>query len=687
MFGLLDRALRAVFWRPGVLCRLVVDQRGVVAVIMAFTLPVLIGFVGLGFDVGFWYFSKQNMQGAADAAAASAAAALSAGNNAGYITEAKAVAAQRGLVDGQNNVSVGVTFPYADATTACPIGNDYCLQVVIQNTNEPAMLSRVLGQGNFTIGARSVAQVAHETYCLLALNQGNVTGIDLTLLAGRVQFNNCSIGVNSTGSSAFTVTGFGSSELDAYTATVAGAFNNQCPTCIFNWTHPIKTNVGAPFTPIADPYSTVAVPAGHPPSSALSITSHTPCSPETPVGPFQAGRTYTLPAQTCYAQITINNTANVTVLGGGASGINGISVSAGGTLTLNTANYTIVGSSAGISVSGGSVTLNAGGGTTYIEGASGTPAIQVSGGALTTTSSAGGTIDILSGSSAPAVNMTGGAMTMTGNLTSTNNILGASGQPAITVGGGTFTLGDGNSNIQAGSSFASAIMLAGSGNVTTVDNTNGIGVVIGPPSPSTYAINVNTQNSGLTLGAGTYTIMGGIEASAGNLTLNPTGTSVGTYVINGGGGICVGPPGSGPPGSNVGLCITSGDLNGQNSTIVLTGTGSNYATAYTQGADGLNLTAPHTGPTAGLAIFQDRSAPPTGSNTAYGLSFLTVTGALYFPAQSLYFVGVTADLNNVCLQLIADTISITGLAWVNDICPAGVSPIAGVTTGLAQLVE
>src|SRR6516164_1552328 len=112
MFGLLDRALRAVFWRPGVLCRLVVDQRGVVAVIMAFTLPVLIGFVGLGFDVGFWYFSKQNMQGAADAAAASAAAALSAGNNAGYITEAKAVAAQRGLVDGQNNVSVGVTFPY-----------------------------------------------------------------------------------------------------------------------------------------------------------------------------------------------------------------------------------------------------------------------------------------------------------------------------------------------------------------------------------------------------------------------------------------------------------------------------------------------------------------------------------------------------------------------------------------------
>ncbi|MBV9375834.1 MAG: pilus assembly protein, partial [Alphaproteobacteria bacterium] len=113
-------------WRPSVLRRFAVDQRGVVAVIMAFTLPVLIGFVGLGFDVGFWYFSKQNMQGAADAAAVSAAAALSAGDNAGYTTEARAVAAQRGLIHGQNGVTVMPTFPYSDGTTACPTGNDYC---------------------------------------------------------------------------------------------------------------------------------------------------------------------------------------------------------------------------------------------------------------------------------------------------------------------------------------------------------------------------------------------------------------------------------------------------------------------------------------------------------------------------------------------------------------------------------
>ncbi|MBV8592576.1 MAG: hypothetical protein JO212_21370, partial [Acetobacteraceae bacterium] len=131
-----------------------------------------------------------------------------------------------------------------------------------------------------------------------------------------------------------------------------------------------------------------------------------------------------------------------------------------------------------------------------------------------------------------------------------------------------------------------------------------------------------------------------------------------------------------------------------NATIVLTGTGSNYATAYTQGADGISLTAPQTGNTPGLAIFQDRNAPSTGSNTVVGIDFLTVTGALYFPAQALNFLGITAVSDpeqpangNDCLQLIASTISVQGLAWINDTCPAGVSLIVGTATGAGSLVE
>src|SRR5260370_42669040 len=47
---------------------------GVVAVLTAMVLPVLLGFVSLGAEVGHWYLAQREMQGAADAAAISAAA-------------------------------------------------------------------------------------------------------------------------------------------------------------------------------------------------------------------------------------------------------------------------------------------------------------------------------------------------------------------------------------------------------------------------------------------------------------------------------------------------------------------------------------------------------------------------------------------------------------------------------------
>lgn len=54
----------ARFWR---------DRRGVVAVAVAILLPVLIGFAGLGIEVGMWFAIQRQNQSAADAAAISAA--------------------------------------------------------------------------------------------------------------------------------------------------------------------------------------------------------------------------------------------------------------------------------------------------------------------------------------------------------------------------------------------------------------------------------------------------------------------------------------------------------------------------------------------------------------------------------------------------------------------------------------
>ncbi len=655
------------------------NRCGAVAAMAALILPALIGAAGFGFDVGYWYWTKRNFQGAADAAAISAAVAYAAGNVGGYVTEARAAAAQHGATNGQNGVTVNVTFPYTDGTTACPAGNDDCLQVKVTQS-QSAIFARAVGIGNPTITAQSVAQVSHQTYCMLALDQGNVTGIDLTLIFSNLNMPNCSIGSNATGANSFELQGF-LVGLTAYTATLAGSFNNSCFICGVNWTHPIKTNAGAPYTPITDPYASRTVPTPATATTIAPVTSVASCSPGTTITASK-----TLTPNSCYLGINISGSGitvtapagNYTILSS-ATTQPAISVANGATLTMNAGNYQILG-----------ITKNG----TLFNKATSQPAISLSGSTSTITIG-NGTNTIQGGSGAPAINVTGGTLT----IGSTNNsILGqGSGQPAISVGGGTFTMGSGTDAIQGGSNTA-AITVSGTGNFITLD---GGTYVIGPPTPTTYAISVNTSNIAcgfgfggctgrdLNLGAGTYTIMGGINVTGGNLTLNPTGTSIGTYIMDGGGGNCSG------AGANVGLCITFGDLNGQNSTIVLTGSGSNYATTYTQGADGLNLTAPQTGSTAGLAIFQDRNAPSctnSNCNLTVGVSFLTVTGALYFPAQALNFLGVTVGNlqpanGNICLQMIADTINITGLAYIDDQCPAGVSPIVGIGTGLASLVE
>ena len=91
------------------------DQRGGIAVMMGLLFPVVLGALGIGFEISNWYMKKRAMQNAADAAAI--AAASNAEEN--YNIEATAVAAHYGFVDGTDNVTVTAS---NDAT--CPVGTD-----------------------------------------------------------------------------------------------------------------------------------------------------------------------------------------------------------------------------------------------------------------------------------------------------------------------------------------------------------------------------------------------------------------------------------------------------------------------------------------------------------------------------------------------------------------------------------
>lgn len=162
--GLLVKAVS--FWR---------DRRGSTAILFGLSMPMLIGGLGIGFEVSNWYMVQRAMQNAADAAVL--AAASNAGTN--YDVEGKAVAAQNGFTHGVGNVGVTVL-----RNVACPSGGTTCYSATITNS-VPLYLSTVVGYagnggGKKDIVATAVAKIGtiQRPYCLLALaGSGTTTAI------------------------------------------------------------------------------------------------------------------------------------------------------------------------------------------------------------------------------------------------------------------------------------------------------------------------------------------------------------------------------------------------------------------------------------------------------------------------------------------------------------------------------
>src|SRR5262245_53212933 len=73
------------------------DESGSYLIIGALTMPVLVGFLGLGTDVGLWYFTHQKMQRAADSAAVSVASAYATTGASNQTVQAAAVASAYGF--------------------------------------------------------------------------------------------------------------------------------------------------------------------------------------------------------------------------------------------------------------------------------------------------------------------------------------------------------------------------------------------------------------------------------------------------------------------------------------------------------------------------------------------------------------------------------------------------------------
>jgi hypothetical protein len=157
----------------------------------------------------------------------------------------------------------------------------------------------------------------------------------------------------------------------------------------------------------------------------------------------------------------------------------------------------------------------------------------------------------------------------------------------------------------------------------------------------------------LTINPGVY--CGGMQFNANaDVTFNP-----GIYFIDGGD-----------------FTVNGGArLRGAGVTIIFTSSNGNWPTATINGGANIDLRPQTTGTFAGILMFGDRGIPVGTTYKFNGGAFQYLGGAVYFPTGAVDFAG-GAGTNTNCTQLIADTITFTGVSGLEINCAGyGVKPI------------
>jgi hypothetical protein len=220
------------------------DEQGNILVLLAICMTVLIGFMGMGVDVGMLYRSRQKVQIAADAAAVAAAVDYEYNSSIAHAELAgKAASATNGFTDGSNGITVTINTP---PTSGPSLGTGY-FEAIVQSPNQ-AMFTRALGFSNFNVSARAVAGVIVGDACIWALAK---SGIGFYVQGSYdIQAPTCGAYVYSNSPDAISVTGNGGIMNTKFVDVAGGAVGQQTsPT-------PITTNAVIPNSPwgnISDP--------------------------------------------------------------------------------------------------------------------------------------------------------------------------------------------------------------------------------------------------------------------------------------------------------------------------------------------------------------------------------------------------------------------------------------------------
>src|SRR5215472_18843834 len=333
-----------VMRKPALLLRrLFHDKRGLSAVTVAVSMPVLFGVAGLGVDTGLWYAMKRQNQSAADAAALSAAYEVMAGNTnvATNLTPAATEAATRNNYAGTTPV---VTCPYSDAIVANGV------RVTLSQTQNAWFSSWFPAFPTFAIANAAVAAVnTLGPSCLTALSptgaSGSPRGADVSTVGSSViNVPNCIITSFANTSNSVYLQGGNNSSITAQTIVTAG----QVATTgnpVLTLSNPAQ--IGAPPQSLTNPY---ACASPSPPCITHAfLTTGPPAIPATCVAnnPPPKGQTTTYPANSrfCNGLNFPNGNATTVDLSPGTYWITDgdLNITSNGTLTCSLCNGTNLG--------------------------------------------------------------------------------------------------------------------------------------------------------------------------------------------------------------------------------------------------------------------------------------------------------------------------------------------------------
>jgi Flp pilus assembly protein TadG len=644
------------------------DRRGTIAIVAALSLLALMGVGAMALDLAQLYLTKSTDQRIADQSALAAAFAYGqSGNTAATAQTAASSLAVANGASGSTVTTTIVTSPSGDGNKAAmvvvatPVSLSPFGRFITTSQQNPS------GLLNVNVAATAYAEIESTVAaCMTALGSSGVS----TSGGGSLTATGCAV------ASAGSVTVAGSADITAQAVYAVGSISPSGTSCNGGacvTTSPIAGQLYPGSSAPTDPYAgadvfgrlptVAAMTAASFPSvgSAPSGDSAQKCTTSTTLTLAAASYGTVSSSSSCGTISFTGGVGTVTNIGGsglslsgssvvvsfgaGTYNIDGISTGGNTAITFNLASGVTLNVSSGIVVSGSSALTVNGPGTYDVQGgitnnSAGAMVFNNSGSAtVTSTFVVKGGIDIANG---PGT-FPNGSYTITTGDTATG--------AGIDVGGGsTATFGNGSFDIAGG-------INVGSGAKLTIGGALSSNSVFQIPSVASNGDAIDTGGgSSLTLGSFTNFDINGPVTLAGNVSLGG-----GTYTINGA----------------LDASASGGDsITGTGVSIIASG-----AISFGAGYSTVSLSAPATisGATQGSASTVVLASDSTAASTVdAGASNTSVVGAVYLPNGALTLDGA-GDLSGGaggCLEVVASGITLSGGGTASTDC-ASLSGAAG----------